>query len=78
MAKKQTWHVVLDGEEHVVIYRRPLGRHVIVEIDGEAFQIPRGAREEPFILGGEQAFLSIQKNGKASIRLKDEELCEIK
>ena len=78
MARKQTWSVMLDGVEHTVSYRRALGRCVIVEIDGEPFRIPKGAREEPFLLGGEQAVLSIQKNGKATLRLKDGEHCEVK
>ena len=68
MAKKQYFLIALDGEEHKIIYTRAaFSRSVTIEIDGEAFELPRGAREEPFRLGDEQAILTIAKNGKASI-----------
>ena len=71
VAKKQYFRIILDEVTHEVIYTRPsFSRHVLIEIDGEAFELPRGAREEPFRLGDEQAILCIAKNGKASIRTR--------
>ncbi len=71
MAKKQCFLIELEGEQHRVIYTRPaFSSKLVVEIDGEQFTLPRGAREEPFRLGDEQAILSIAKNGKASVRTR--------
>lgn len=71
MAKKQQFHITLDGVEHEVIYTRPtFGRRVFIEIDGERYGLPRGAREEPFRLGDEQAILCIDRKGRASIRTR--------
>ena len=78
MAKKQYFLIGPDGEEHLVVYTRAvLSKAVRIEIDGEAFELPRGAREEPFRLGDEQAILSIAKNGKASIRTRYGEAQEV-
>ncbi len=71
MAKKQRFCITLDGEEHEVIYTRPaFSRHVVIEIDGARYELPRGAREETFRLGDEQAILCIDRKGKASIRTR--------
>ena len=72
MAKKQTWRVVLDGVAHTLTYTRPtFGSCIVFQLDGDRFELPRGAREEPFRLGDEQAVLCIHRNGKASVRLRD-------
>lgn len=79
MAKKQTWRVELDGVEHTLTYTRPtFASYILFQIDGDCFELPRGAREEPFRLGDEQAALCIRRNGKASIRLREGELPESK
>ena len=71
MAKKQYFHITLDGVAHEIIYTRPpFSRRVTVEIDGERYELPRGRREEPFRLGDEQAILCIDRKGRASIRTR--------
>ncbi len=78
MAKIQRWSVVRDDAEHELIYTyRKLSRTVTLEIDGQTFKLPRGAREEPFRLGEEQAILRIDRKGKASIQMRDGELSEL-
>ncbi len=68
MAKIQRWSITLDGVMHHLTYTRPfLSRHVILQIDDEQYKLPRGAREEPFRLGEEQAILRICRNGRAQI-----------
>ncbi len=68
MARTQRFIVTLQGVEHQLIYTRPrFRRMVILEIDGERYELPRGERQEPFILGGEQAILHIHRDGCASI-----------
>lgn len=77
MAKAQRFTVTQDGVEHKLIYRRSvLWRHVVLEIDGERYELPRGERQEPFILGGEQAILVIRKNGSAAILTREGEAKE--
>lgn len=77
MAKTQLFTIVLDGEEHHLTYRRSLfWRHVELTIDGERYELPRGAREEPFRLGDEQAILCIRKDGSAAIRTRLGEAAE--
>lgn len=77
MAKIQRFTVTLDGEEHKLVYRRSaFWRHVMLEIDGEKYELPRGERQEPFILGGEQAVLIIRKNGSAAIQTREGEVQE--
>jgi hypothetical protein len=71
MAKTQHFTILLDGEEHHLAYRRSIfWRHVELVIDGERYELPKGAREEPFRLGEEQAILCIRKNGSAAIRTR--------
>lgn len=71
MAKTQRFTIVFDGEEHRLTYRRSLfWRHVELDIDGETYKLPKGAREEPFRLGDEQAVLCIRKNGSAAIHTR--------
>ena len=78
MAKKQCFLIESDGEQHRVIYTRAaFSNKIVVEIDGEQFTLPRGAREESFRLGDEQAILSIAKNGKASVRTRRGEAQEV-
>ena len=77
MAKIQRFTVTLDGVEHKIVYRRGVfWRHVVLEIDGEKYELPRGERQEPFILGGEQAVLIIHKNGSAAIQTREGEVQE--
>lgn len=77
MARVQRFTVTLDGVEHKLIYRCSVfWRHVVLEIDGERYELPRGERQEPFILGGEQAVLVIRKNGSAAILTHDGEAQE--
>ncbi len=77
MAKIQRFTVTLDGVEHKLVYRRGVfWRHVVLEIDGEKYELPRGERQEPFILGGEQAVLIIRKNGSAAIQTREGEVQE--
>ena len=77
MAKIQRFTVTLDGVEHKLVYRRGVfWRHVVLEIDGEKYALPRGERQEPFILGGEQAVLIIRKNGSAAIQTREGEVQE--
>ncbi len=71
MAKIQRFTIVLDGEEHHLTYRRSIfWRHVELVIDGERYELPKGAREEPFCLGDEQAILCIRKDGSVAIRTR--------
>ena len=77
MAKIQRFTVTLDGVEHKLVYHRSaFWRHVVLEIDGERYELPRGERQEPFILGGEQAVLIIRKNGSAAIQTREGEAKE--
>lgn len=77
MAKIQRFTVTLDGVEHKLVYRRGVfWRHVVLEIDGEKYELPRGERQEPFILGGEQAVLIIRRNGSAAIQTREGEVQE--
>ena len=77
MAKKQCFTVTLDGVTHTLVYTRSaFWRHVVLEIDGERFELPKGAREEPFRLGDEQAILCIRCDGSAAIRMRDGEIEE--
>jgi len=77
MAKIQRFTVTLDGVEHKLVYRRGVfWRHVVLEIDDEKYELPRGERQEPFILGGEQAVLIIRKNGSAAIQTREGEVQE--
>ena len=71
MAKTQHFTIVLDEETHHLTYRRSFfWNHVELVIDGERYELPKGAREEPFRLGDEQAILCIRKNGSAAIRTR--------
>ncbi len=78
MAKIQRFCAVIDGETHELLYtRRALRRTVTLRIDGEDFTLPRGERQEPFILGGEQAILHIRRDGSAAITVREGEVKEI-
>ena len=75
MALVQRWLVTLDGVEHRLTYtKRAFAKALCIEIDGETFSIPRGARDEPFRLGDEQAILRIGKDGKAALWLHGREV----
>lgn len=77
MARVQRFSVTCSDATHTLVYRYPrLSRHLTLEIDGEAFKLPKGERQEPFILGGEQAILCIARNGRASITVRDGEVRE--
>lgn len=72
MAKVQKWNIRTEDGEHRISYRhRAFCRTVTLEIDGEAFLLPRGKREEIFRVGEEQAILGIGGNGRATIRMKN-------
>jgi hypothetical protein len=75
MPRTQRFVVTLDGVTHTLIYTRSaFWRHVVLEIDGERYDLPKGAREEPFRLGDEQAILRISKNGDAAIFTREGEV----
>lgn len=83
---KQSWEVVLDGETHKVEYKfsRFSGRTVLV-VDGDEFTVkgkPFGIgaqRHEPVIVGMCQATLSVSKNGRANLIVRDaDDVKEIK
>ena len=77
MARVQRFSVTCSDATHTLVYRYPrLSRHLTLEIDGEAFKLPKGERQEPFILGGEQAILCIARDGRASITVRDGEVRE--
>lgn len=71
MAKRQYWEITLDGKTHRLTYtRRAFCSKVVLDIDGDRFELPRGEREEPFRLGDEQAILCIDRHGRAAIRTR--------
>jgi hypothetical protein len=75
MPRTQRFVVTLDGVTHTLIYTRSaFWRHVVLEIDGERYDLPKGAREEPFRLGDEQAILRISNNGDAAIFTREGEV----
>ena len=83
---KQSWEVVLDGETHKVEYKfsRFCGKTVLV-VDGDEFAVkgkPFGIgvqRHEPVIVGMCQAILSVSRNGRAALIVRDAtEVTEIK
>jgi hypothetical protein len=75
MPRTQRFIVTLDGVTHTLVYTRSaFWRHVVLDIDGERYELPKGAREEPFRLGDEQAILRIQKNGDAAILTREGEV----
>ena len=75
MPRTQRFIVTLDGVTHTLVYTRSaFWRHVVLDIDGERYELPKGAREEPFRLGAEQAILRIQKNGDAAILTREGEV----
>ena len=77
MARIQRFHVLCGDGAHELTYTRPfLSRHVVLEIDGERFELPKGERQEPFRLGDEQAILCIDRNGRASILVREGEVRE--
>ena len=75
MPRIQRFSVTLDGVTHTLVYTRSaFWRHVVLEIDGEIYELPRGEREEPFRLGDEQAVLRIRKDGSAAIFTREGEI----
>ena len=75
MPRTQRFITVLDGVTHTLVYTRSVfWRHVVLEIDGERYELPRGEREEPFRLGDEQATLCIRKDGSAAIFTREGEI----
>jgi hypothetical protein len=75
MPRTQRFSVTLDGVTHTLVYTRSaFWRHVVLEIDGEIYELPRGEREEPFRLGDEQAVLRIRKDGSAAIFTREGEI----
>ena len=77
MARIQRFHVLCGDVEHELIYTRPrFSHHVVLEIDGERFELPKGERQEPFRLGEEQAILCIGCDGRASILVRGGEVRE--
>ncbi len=83
---KQIWEVVLDGETHKVEYKfsQFSGKTALV-VDGDEFTVkgkPFGIgvqRHEPIIVGMCQAVLSVSKNGRAILIVRDAtEVTEIK
>lgn len=78
MAKVQRFFISRGDITHELVYTRPcFSRRVVLEIDGERFELPRGERQEPFILGGEQAILRIDRDGRASIFVREGEVREV-
>ena len=78
MKKEQYFAPVCDGRVYrICCSRRSFHRGIRIEIDGEAFELPWGAREEIFRLGDEQAVLCVAKNGRVSIRVRDGEVPEL-
>ena len=83
MSRQQAWDVILEDEKHEVTYEflRSKGR-MTVSIDGESFDIPCGwlgckaARREPFRLGDEQAVLTVDKHGRATLIVDGEAVAE--
>ena len=79
MAKVQKWEIELNGEKFSLVYtRKALSGKVSMEINGEKFILPRKEREEIFRLGDEQAILCVDRKGKASIRIKNGEVAELR
>ena len=77
MARVQRFSVTCGDATHTLVYQyKRLSRHLTLEIDGEAFRLPKGERREPFILGGEQAILCIARDGRASITVREGEVRE--
>jgi hypothetical protein len=77
MPRTQRFLVTQNGVLHTLIYTRSVfWRHVVLEIDGERYELPCGEREEPFRLGDEQAVLCIRKNGSAAILIREGEIKE--
>lgn len=77
MPRTQRFVVTLDGVTHTLLYTHSaLRRYVVLEIDGERYELPKGAREEPFRLGDEQAILRIHKDGSAEILTREGEIAQ--
>ena len=77
MAKVQRFLIVRRDTTHKLTYTYShFGRNVVLEIDGERFELPKGERQEPFILDGEQAILCIARDGRASIIVREGEVTE--
>jgi hypothetical protein len=77
MARVQRFSVTCGDATHTLVYQyKRLSRHLTLEIDGEAFRLPKGERQEPFILGGEQAILCIMRDGRANIIVREGEVRE--
>ena len=77
MKKQQLFAPVVDGSVYRIrCTRRPFHKGLVLEINGESFSLPWGAREEIFRLGDEQAVLCVAATGRVSIRMRDGEIPE--
>ena len=86
MAKITTWKITTETAEHTVTYSlNKFTGKMTVTLDGEAFDLSAGflslkaARREPFrIVDGdgeaEQAILTVDKKGKASLIFRAKEV----
>ena len=81
---KQKWLVVIDAGEVTVEYSySALSGKTVLRVDGESFTVkgkPFGigcSRSEMIIVGGEQAMLNVQKNGRAMLICREGEVKEI-
>ena len=81
---KQAWTVTTDrGECRVEYLCKPFVGKTILTVDGESFEVkgkPFGiglCRRETVIVGGEQAILNVQKNGRATLICREGEVTEI-
>ena len=80
MAKKISWNISIDGEEHKVNleYGMLLGK-AVVEIDGDKFDISTGpfklrGTSQMFRLGETAAILDFPKKGKPDVIVEGKRL----
>ena len=81
---KQKWLVTVESGEVTVEYSySALSGRTVLCVDGESFAVkgkPFGigcARSEVVMVGGEQAVLDVQKNGRARLICREGEVVEI-
>ena len=81
---KQKWLVTVESGEVTVEYSySALSGRTVLCVDGESFAVkgkPFGigcARSEIIMVGGEQAVLDVQKNGRARLICREGEVKEI-
>ena len=71
MAKIQRWRIAGEDAVHELVYTRyAFSKKVTLSIDGQMFELVRSAREEPFRLGEELAYLCMDGRGRATIRTR--------